>query len=314
MTIASTSTVVDQTTDAAFRVWVAEIITMLFTTLGVTQTADTGQINTSTVTRAAVVNTAAGYVIGRFNDTAQATSPVFFKLEFGTGSTQPTNPAMWITVGTGSNGSGTITGTQTVRTALGGFSTISSTITAYITRACYNTTAGVLWLNWKQGGTGTTQQSLAGFAIYRSADNTGAVTTDSVHLFACSTSASAATTIGQLQAVSYLNSTAYNNTSPFQGHNWGFYPFDLTVSIFGSNAYVGPCFQYTPVPGITPWMGIAIQTEFPMNSTASITMVGSTPHTYVQCAGFGGLSSITNVNNGGYTVGTTGPGIILLYE
>src|SRR5882757_2238071 len=147
----TTNTVVDQSTDAAFRVWIAEAITVLFTTLGVTQTADTGQINTATVTRPAVINTAAGYVIGRFNDTAQSTSPVFFKLEFGTGTVQPTNPAMWITIGTGSNGSGTLTGVIGTRVSTGGFGAIASTITPYVTSGCYNTTAGFLGFVWKMG-------------------------------------------------------------------------------------------------------------------------------------------------------------------
>lgn len=313
MAVANPNTVVDQTTDAGFRTWVQEIITALFTTLGVTQTADTGQINTTTVTRAAVINTAAGYVIGRFNDAAQATSPIFFKLEFGTGAVQPTQPAMWITVGTSSNGTGTITGTTTARTAIGGFGPITNVATPFVTRFCYSTTAGVLWMNWKQGGGGTATLSLAGFAIYRSADNTGAVTTDSVHLWAVSGSAASNTATGRLQVISYLNSTAYNgNGPPFNGTNWGFMPFDLSTTLFGSNAQIGLVFQYTPVVGVSPWLGIASLAEMGLNSTNSITVVGSTPHTYVQCAGFGGTTTLTNVNSGGIV--TTTYGLILLYE
>lgn len=315
MTASSINTVVDQTTDAAFRTWVAEVITFLFTTLGVTQTSDTGQINTSTVTRSAVINTAAGYVIGRFNDTAQSTSPIFFKLEFGTGTTQPTNPAMWITVGTGSNGSGTLTGVVSTRVAAGNFGIPSSTITAFITCGCYSATAGVLWLNWKQGGSTSAPLSLAGFAIYRSADNTAAVTTDSVQLFTASSTATATSQVGQLQSISYLTSTAYNVTAPFQGHNWGFWPFDMTATVQGTVAYVGPVFQYTPVPGITPWGCIANTSEFPINTTASLTLVGSTPHTYRQCAGFAGLTTLTNANNGGYsTTASPNLGLALLFE
>lgn len=315
MTASSINTVVDQTSDAAFRTWVAEFITFLFTTLGATQTSDTGQINTSTVTRAAVINTAAGYVIGRFNDTAQSTSPIFFKLEFGTGTTQPTNPAIWITVGTGSNGSGTLTGTVGTRVACGNFGAPSSLITAFITCGCYNATAGVLWVNWKQGGSTNAALALAGFAIYRSADNTAAVTTDSAQLFAPGFSAAASQSGGQLQSISYLTNTAYNATNPFQGHNWGFWPFDLTATVQGTVAYVGPVFQYTPVPGITPWACLANTSEFPINTTAPLTLVGSTPHTYRQCAGFAGLTTLTNANNGGYST-TSAPnlGLALLFE
>lgn len=310
MTIASTSTVVDQTSDAAFRTWVAEIVTMLFTTLGVTQTADTGQINTTTVTRAVVINTAAGYVIGRFNDTAQSTSPVFFKLEFGSGGVQPTNPAMWITVGTGSNGSGTITGTVMARTALGGFGTISSISTPYITRACYSAAAGVLWLNWKQGGTGTATTSLAGFAIFRSADSTGVVTTDSVHLLASGNSATASVSTGTLQVISYLTNTAYNSAAPFNGTGlWFFAPFQLSVTLSGGNIQGLPVYSYTPVLGITPWVSVVLNVEFGINSTQPAALVGATTHTFVNTGGFGGLTQmgIQALSTGTY-------GVILLYE
>lgn len=309
MTIASTNTVVDQTSDAAFRTWVAEIITMLFTTLGVTQTADTGQINTSTVTRAVVTNTAAGYVIGRFNDTAQSTSPIFFKLEFGTGNSQPTAPEMWITVGTGSNGSGTLTGTVGTRVACGGAAALVSTITPYITRACYHTTAGVLWLNWKQGGTGTATNSLSGFAIYRSADASGVVTTDSAHLFNTSASASATVSGGNLQVISYLTTTAYNTAAPYSGAQWGVVPFSLTATLFSTNAQTSPVFSYTPVLGITPWFGIVLNSELGINSTVTAALVGATTHTFVNTGGFGGLSNLLPAS-----LSTATYGILALYE
>lgn len=310
MTIASTNTVVDQTSDAAFRTWVAEVITMLFTTLGVTQTSDTGQINTSTVTRVATTNTAAGYVIGRFNDTAQSTSPVFFKLEFGTGSTQPTSPAMWITVGTGSNGSGTLTGVVTGRTAMGTFGAISSISTPFITRGCYSAAAGVLWINWKQGGTGTGSTSLSGFVIFRSADSAGVVTTDSVHLLSSSGVATPSSTGGCVQVISYLTSTAYNSASPFTGTNeYFFMPWAALSTLFTTNTQLGPFFSYTPVIGITPWLGMAVVTEFGINSTDTFALVGSTTHTYVSVGGFGGLNSfgLQSLTSANYS-------FVLLYE
>jgi hypothetical protein len=109
MTTASTLTPFDQTTDAGFRAWVSSIITQL-AAVGLTQTSDTGQINTSTVTRPGSGNTSAGYTIWQFNDSLQGTSPIYFKLEFGSGSAAA-NPQMWVTVGTGTNGAGTINAT-----------------------------------------------------------------------------------------------------------------------------------------------------------------------------------------------------------
>lgn len=304
MATASTSTVVDQSTDAAFRTWVQEIITMMFTTLTVTQTADTGQINTTTVVRAGA-NTAAGYVIGRFNDAAQATSPIFFKLEFGSGLSNLV-PFMWITVGTASNGTGTITGTVMSRVALSPSTTIVSTITPYITRMCYNTTAGVLWMNWKQAASGANNMSQAGFAIYRSADSTGAVTTDAVMLLANSSSASGTTNSGgAVLALSYLTNLAYNNGGAYSAsNNFCIMPFSASVTLFSGNSQVGPVFQYTPVLGITPWVAVAVVSEFPINTTQVMTLVGAGSHTYIGVQGFAGLASFTNVNNSGYSAVT----------
>lgn len=93
-------------TDAEFRNMVAGSRAAL-TAAGLVRTSDTGQIDPVTVLRPAA-STAAGYEIWRFNDAAQATAPIFFKLEYGSGSPQA-RVQLWLTVGTGSNGAGTIT-------------------------------------------------------------------------------------------------------------------------------------------------------------------------------------------------------------
>jgi hypothetical protein len=317
MTTATTATVVDMTTDAGFRTWVAEVITILFTTLGVTQTSDTGQINTGTVTRPAAANTSAGYVVGRFNDTAQGTSPIFFKLEFGTAGTASTSVQMWITVGTGSNGSGTITGTVMNRCGCGGNTPGSNTV-AYTTRACYSTSDGVLWLAWKYGANSTgVNATLAGFVIARSNDNTGAPTTDAVLLLTNAiTGNSNNGSNGFAQAISYLTSTAYNTVAPWNetflatsAQIWGVYPFNLSSSLFSGNTYAGPCFQFTPVPGVSNWYGLALLSELALGSVASITIVGSTAHTYIQAGNAIGTNGLTGLQ---YPTGTYG--LILPWE
>jgi hypothetical protein len=312
MTTATTATVVDITTDAGFRVACAEIIVILFTTLGLTQTADTGQINTATVTRSGSTNTSVGYVIGRFNDTAQSTSPIFFKLEFGTGATATTSVQLWITVGTGSNGSGTITGVVTARCGAGA-ATPNSNITAYTTRACYNTTDGVLWLGWKYNSTALAPNNvaLAGFLIARSNDNTGAVTTDAVLLLTnVGTAVNSQTQQASVQVISYLTSTIYGASSPWSSNGqamWGLVPFSLTSTLVSSNAYVGPCFQYTPVPGISNWYGLVLIAELAVGSTISTTLVGSTSHTYIQGGCFCGTVNLTFLNITDSTIGVLLP-------
>lgn len=101
------------TTDAEFRSVIAAF-RQAFSDQGLVRTSDTGQIDPTTVVRPGTINTAAGYEIWRFNDALQATSPIFIKLEHGVGPSS-TTPSWWITVGTGTDGAGTITGVIVAR-------------------------------------------------------------------------------------------------------------------------------------------------------------------------------------------------------
>lgn len=93
--------------DTEFRDW-GSAFNGLLDSIGWVQTADTGQIDWGTVTKPAQ-GTAAGYEIWRLDDALQATAPIFLKIEFGARSDG--GWALWITIGTGSNGSGSLTGT-----------------------------------------------------------------------------------------------------------------------------------------------------------------------------------------------------------
>jgi hypothetical protein len=283
MAIGTTNTVLDHTTDAAFRTWAAEYILMLFTTLGLTQTADTGQINTATVTRPGTTQTSGGYVTGRFNDTLQSTAPVFFKMEFGTGSST-TSPAMWLTVGTGTNGSGTLTGIVSDRFAISGAAAASSIVTPFISAGCYNATAGFLGVSWKLGFQGAIFAGAGGFAIVRSADSTGAATGESIMIVGNGGNSANGSTSSSVPArcISYTTSTFYPfNTTPINIQNaWAYFPMHPLVTLSGGNIQTGLCFQYTPVMGIMPWLAIVLTSEWGVNSTNTMTIVGSTPHTY----------------------------------
>jgi hypothetical protein len=96
------------TTDAEFRTWGQTMRAAMTAVGGLVQTPDTGQINWTTVTKPSAANTAAGYEIWRFDDAAQATVPIYMKIEWGTGGSA-NSPGMYLTLGTGSNGAGTIT-------------------------------------------------------------------------------------------------------------------------------------------------------------------------------------------------------------
>ena len=100
-------------TDAAFRLWGSNIGVAL-AAFGWVNTADTGQINWTTVLAPTGTSQVMGYEVWRMDDVLQATSPVFLKLEYGSG-TGITSPGIWVTLGQGSDGAGSLTGTMTTR-------------------------------------------------------------------------------------------------------------------------------------------------------------------------------------------------------
>lgn len=107
MAIQTVSTPPDMTNLTTFKAWGLAISNGIVAA-GFTRTADSGQINWSTVTPVPTTNVKAGYEIYAFFDAAQSTSPVVLRIDYGCGGNAG-NPQLWITVGCGSNGSGTIT-------------------------------------------------------------------------------------------------------------------------------------------------------------------------------------------------------------
>lgn len=311
--ITTTSTVLDQTTDAAFRTWVAEIITALTSTLTLVQTTDTGQINTSTVTRAAI-NTAAGYSIFRYSDTLQSTSPVFIKLEYGSGGAN-TLPQMWITLGQGSNGSGTLTGNLTQRCAANSGAAATSLTTSYTSRFIVNMTLGYVGLAWKIGSQGTNVGSGA-FMIFRSNDSSGAPTGDSINLITNNVSVTgSASQTGQYVGYSYLTSSqvppgvlsaASSGSWLGASHNAG-YPFGLTSSAFSGNSYTVPVYYLTPVPSISAYNCCALDAEVPVGTTISEAVVGATALTFVSVGRPWGAGNLG-------VIGTTTTGFCMLWQ
>jgi hypothetical protein len=268
MTTATFTTVIDQSTDAAFRTWVAEMITQI-AGVGCVQTADTGQINTATVTRAAV-NTAAGYTIWKFSD-----SSLFFKLEFGSG-TVTTYPLMWITVGTGSNGSGTLTGQLSTRTTIcyTGLPPFSTSIT-YVSYICHTTNAFAL--AWKVNAPSGSNFPFAFLVIGKTVDGTGAATTTGFGVLL----ASGSSTGFALQSVRIAATAA---TYGFVGTT------QSPVCIPGapaSSLTAGGNYQsydlFLNIPDVVPfvWANAVILAEAAKGGTYSVSTVGSVSHTYL---------------------------------
>jgi hypothetical protein len=98
-----------QVSDATFRLW-GKALSDAMQALGVTKTADTGQIDWTTVAAPSSANQYMGYEIRQFTDGLQATNPVIIKFEYGSSSTSNQRPGIRITVGHASDGAGNLTG------------------------------------------------------------------------------------------------------------------------------------------------------------------------------------------------------------
>ena len=98
-------------TDADFRNW-GQGISNALAAVGLVKTADTGQINWTTVVKPAGTGVISGYEMWRFNDALQATAPVFIKIEYGSGGSAAGAHGLWITVATATDGAGNLTGAQ----------------------------------------------------------------------------------------------------------------------------------------------------------------------------------------------------------
>lgn len=315
MTTASFSNVFDSTTDAGFRSW-GSAISAALQAVGLVQTTDTGQINWTTVTSPTGTSAAseriAGYEVYKFNDSLQATKPIYIKIEYGTYFNANNTPAggeptIYMTMGTGSNGAGTLAGLVTARQRVLGnnavFSGSSATPAApttlipcyfsgdgsYFTMALGVTSAGPF--SFAIGTAFSSAITLpAGFpavvVIERTHDTTGVGTSNGAIFMSSNwnsnsnTNATAPTVLSTF--LSFTTSATASSTSalPVGMPGTGF-----GTGAIGSNQYAWPLVVATPDPQPQCLSALAIYpSDLSPASTFSIPVLGST-HTYLACSG-----------------------------
>lgn len=299
MTTAAWSTFLDQSSDAAFRTWGSEL-SGKFAAVGMVQTADTGQINWTTTTRGAI-NTPSGYEIWKLSS-----GNLYFKFEYGTGN-PITTPTMWLTVGTGSNGSGTLTGQLSTRTSIGDSnSAILSTSTNYQSYLC--ATANYFGLAWKIGSSAVGIPRIFMTAM-QTVDSTGAATSTGYMVAAKGNSAATmytqAVAIGA--AVTGPAITTFNN-GVFWIPNINGVPANSLDGSGNSQAFL----WWWGIFGSTPsspllHVACALLSDLALGVTASMTLIGSTAHTYISI----GNNMIDDAKN---IVGVAAITTIMLYE
>lgn len=261
-------TVLDHTTDAGFRAWGAAFKAHLIA-VGLTNTADTGQIDWTTVTRPAT-NTYAGYEIYRFNDSLQGSAPIFIRFDYGTGS-NASNPLSSVSVGTSTDGAGNLNNT-------GAFSTFQQPwvqdntpgVTAYPTYICYSAAQGFLGIAWKLGAFGLSTPGVGFLMLGRSCDATGAPT------------GTGATLVTGFNNPALMQALRFPATAQgyAQHQNYGQVIGNVLSSIDGVN--VQAYLLWTQYPRVEPinWGFMVITAEFGRVLVAT-PVVGSVAHTYL---------------------------------
>lgn len=274
MTTASWSTVLDHTSDAGFRAWGSELAAK-FAAVGMVQTADTGQINWTTVTRPGT-NTSAGYEIWRLSGSA-----LYFKIEYGTGSAAA-NPSHWFTAGTGSNGSGTLTGQLSTRTQCGcPTASVGATVTNYQSYLC--ATTSYFGLAWKIGSSSTAGRARMFLTAMQTVDSSGAVTTTGYEV--CFSTNNTTLNTQCVATTAGVTGTLFTFTTHFLFPcNTANPPTSSTDGALNNQAMLWwyGIFGTTPMQ---PLLHVAAIFAFDLGigNTAAMTLLGSTPHTYLCC-------------------------------
>lgn len=217
------------TTDTDYRAW-GSAWSAALTAIGLIQTADTGQVNWTTVTIPALnTSTGAPYEVWRFDDALQATAPVFVKFNYARNATG--NIRVVVTVGTGSNGSGTITGALVLNAVyfFGDNTNSANGAPASTTYCSYGT--GYLTII-----SGSGNPCMGALVIERTEDSTGTATAEGIFVSMGSSSASTTNATGALAIYSPSPAVAYGLVAT----RGSMTPTGFTTSVFGADIMLLP--------------------------------------------------------------------------
>lgn len=282
----------DSSSDANFRTWGLEFSQKL-AAIGLTQATDTGQINWSTVVRAAT----AGYEIWRFNDSLQSTVPIFIKIEYGVNGTS-TN--IFTTVGTGSNGSGTLTGPVSARRGAA-FGINAGSLPSYF---CH--TEGFLGLVFKAGGDSSAGQGAAAYflAVARSSDASGAPSNVGCLVYWKDQGGAQATAQNASQALRF-NPTAVAGLVDVN-RTYCLVPQLVTNTVV--NGTPQAFLHWASFPQMTPVIGMCsvVLSEINQGVTFSCALIGTTLRTYLSLGVWPGIN--------GEAIGSSAFRVAMLWE
>jgi hypothetical protein len=268
MTVASSTSPINHTSDAGFRAWGSEFAAKL-AAVGMVQTADTGQINWTTVTRPGG-GTMAGYEIWRF-----ANSFIYIKFQYGTGASA-NQPEIQSQAGSGSNGSGTLTGQTDTNAGCTAQLNPDSTVTNYTSRWCHiDSAAGAAFsVSWKEISCSSGTANM-GFLVYgQTMSPVGLLTTGFQRVrMALTPNVSV-----RMQSVRFIATAAtFNDVCSV------IVPGDPQTSSTASTGAQQAYWIPMNVPDVIPfsWACTVLIGEAARGSTLSVAMVSAANHTYI---------------------------------
>lgn len=263
-----------------------------FVSVGLVQTADTGQVNWATVNLPGAAATIIGYEIWHSVD-----SSFFFKFEWFTGiSAATTNPAFALTVGTGSDGAGNITGVFYPRVVIINTNAANSP-TVCQTYICH--TNDFLGVCYKIGGSNT-YGSIVSFAIEKMVNNVGAPSGDGWIV---------SHVVGSASGVLFKKSIRIASPA-FTGLDSSSHTVvagNITSSDDGAgNKLVWPQQHINQQQAFSNYLCSTIVAEYGQGTTFQAILVGTTLHTYI------GIGNAMGTGNSGFA--STNYGVAMLWE
>lgn len=273
MAVLQNNTFLNHDGNAGFQAWATEFRDSLLA-VGLIQTGDSGQMNPSTAVRPGV-NAYAGYMIFRLNDSHQNATPVFMRFQLGTAGSNSA-PRIAVQIGTGTDGSGNLTG-QTTSVQLLSSNGIPAINTNFL--SSYSCSEGYFAFLWK-GGAQSISPNYAFFCVCRSAGNDGLPTSDAVTAYF---------RLGISQN-GYITQTFQRSTlnwTPTTGNYCAILAMDANQPTFiGADAQV--FLHYGREPRIRPLFGnlTVKKLEFGEDSTFTATPIGTLQRTYLNLGSF----------------------------
>ena len=253
-------------------------------TAGWTNTADTGQLNGAGANNWAGVSTVPGsgafyYEIFKPGD---ALTAFYLKLEYGNFTSQTNSPMLAVSIGTGTDGAGNLTGQVTTRTLLATTSPGSPSATTTYECNFSGNTGQVAVMMWRNSG-GNNQQL---FAIQRSLNASGVATSSYVTIWGLGYNGGGTQPSGFQQSLSFTYGAGPYLNAGSSGQGWTVFAPATTGSL-GTLAFGGNIPMWNPMPavGIMDYpptvVGVAYSLDMVEGATFTITNQYGQTKTYM---------------------------------